>query len=494
MSADKYNEYKRACATLQDERCKINRDEYKTLPYEKLSIHRATLQDCAQRACTCADQREQYMLDFVNVKDRNSGHAYQIDLATAECQQRLDYVRELVAYSKTLAARKSSYNSEDDKSLSDASTVLNRFESLTLSNSGTNSNSNSNSKTNSIVNSNTYNIYDPARPVVDDWEEHLSDARQTGAAATTWTPGIWKRIVARVRKDGMKSLAKAWLAKLKRLPPPTTAAQAHKYLRMYHSHTSLFMKTLEKHSAVVPRKRDLDPKRLRPDPVFKFNAKSRIGTMTFFHFILAGLGTPKEEEKVKAALAKRVQTQLKSWERAGMRGLILDFRKHYGGSFYPLLQGFARYLVGVPLFNWVDDAPCSSKTSKTLQQPKWLTLTKSTDKYAKDVRHPSDFINHTKAPVPIALILGPMTYSSGEIAAAMFAGKARVMSFGEPTGGGLSVNEEYAIDGYTLLLTRQIVVLSNGTYNAKQRLEPDIPSENPLVAARRWILSHSQTI
>lgn len=170
-AANSYLEYKRACTTLEDQRCTVaKRNEYHTMPLEKLYAYKATLEDCAKRACACADKRVQYTDDFINVQKRNSGHAYQVDRATQICKQRLEYVRELVAHQKGLLA-----NPKGDV-ISEASTSnsrMNRFNSLEL-NANANANVNSNLK--------NANLYDPNRNVADDWES-LFDNNQAGASS-----------------------------------------------------------------------------------------------------------------------------------------------------------------------------------------------------------------------------------------------------------------------------------------------------------------------
>jgi C-terminal processing protease CtpA/Prc len=212
-----------------------------------------------------------------------------------------------------------------------------------------------------------------------------------------------------------------------------------------------------------------------------FAAKTRTGTMKLFTF--SGMFLTDAAFTVRERrMTQRIRRTLDAWDRRGLMALVLDFRQHRGGNFWPQMRGFSRFLVGTPLFAWTSDGTVPRK---------WPTLKNETDPYFVDLSHPC----HLGGPAqlarpgfPIALLLGPHTSSSGEIAAAMFAGKAGVRSFGQPTSGEMSVNGNWLLaDGYTLVLTQQLVMLSDG--RTGERLEPDVVCSNPLRHARSWLLA-----
>jgi C-terminal processing protease CtpA/Prc len=194
---------------------------------------------------------------------------------------------------------------------------------------------------------------------------------------------------------------------------------------------------------------------------------------TFAHVFLSDA----EFEVRQDRLTRMVRRTLDGWDRRGLRALILDFRQHHGGSFWPLMRGYARFLVGVPLFAWTNHATPRA----------WATLQHVDDRYFKDKAHSQHRASPLARPdFPVALLIGPRTSSSGEIAAAMFAGKACVRSFGQPTSGDMTINGSFlANGGYKLVLTQQLLTLSDG--RAGERLEPDVITSRPMQHARSWL-------
>ena len=66
-------------------------------------------------------------------------------------------------------------------------------------------------------------------------------------------------------------------------------------------------------------------------------------------------------------------------------------------------------------------------------------------------------------PVPIAILTGPSTISSGEIVTVAFRGQALTRSFGQPTRGLSTCNEDFALsDGAEIALTVAVYVDRTG--------------------------------
>jgi C-terminal processing protease CtpA/Prc len=120
-----------------------------------------------------------------------------------------------------------------------------------------------------------------------------------------------------------------------------------------------------------------------------------------------------------AATVDRTRAALDAWTARGLRGCILDLRKHNGGSYRPGLHAVGRHLLrGCTLFAWSRDS--SVPVDSALRQRNWVL-------YGEDDREQHDrrYSGNAKAPGSprVAVLLGPGTASSGEILAAAFHGK-----------------------------------------------------------------------
>ena len=99
---------------------------------------------------------------------------------------------------------------------------------------------------------------------------------------------------------------------------------------------------------------------------------------------------------------------------------------------------------------------------------------------------------------PVAVLISPVTASSGEVTALAFAGRAKTRFFGETTGGRTTANLAYPLfDGSQLVLAEAAMTDRNGTTYV-DGLEPDVAvdfdwtafgtdDDQALTAAREWL-------
>jgi len=87
--------------------------------------------------------------------------------------------------------------------------------------------------------------------------------------------------------------------------------------------------------------------------------------------------------------------------------------------------------------------------------------------------------------VPIAIIIGKNTCSTGEFVASAFLGSPYVKFFGHNSSGFLSGNKTYNINKYILILTEILTTTKIGKF--QEYLEPDIYTENPIDDAKFFI-------
>ena len=131
------------------------------------------------------------------------------------------------------------------------------------------------------------------------------------------------------------------------------------------------------------------------------------------------------------------------------KGVILNFRYHLGGNMWPLVNSLAPLLKGKTL----------------IHSNLWLTMDTNTQIHTKRItKHPkTDYF-----PYPIAVVFGGHTTSSGEIVAAIFSERNNklIRSFGKPTHGFFTANDEVKVKGTTLSLN--LTVFQYTTVNMKK--------------------------
>lgn len=315
---------------------------------------------------------------------------------------------------------------------------------------------------------------------------------------------LWRRCRTAVLREGIPTYVVRWQRSASSAPtPPRSLEELRTRLRAYHSHTYLLAPATTSARTSTALERRMAPtaqmktarRHLLRQPEFAYDARRRVGTVRAFTLNNGGTGlTAAEYAAVRKRTISGIRRQLDAWERSGLDGLIIDLRKHYGGTFWPLLSAFSRYLMGVPLFAWSATLPADGEALTRSRAKVWLTPVTSENAEGgvtlQDLAYPRRTGNRLRDPPRrgVAVLLSSTTVSSGEIAAAMFASKAGVRTFGAPTGGAASVNDSVPIGhGYSLVLTKQLMVLSNGRVLDDERLQPDVITAFPERAARAWL-------
>lgn len=159
------------------------------------------------------------------------------------------------------------------------------------------------------------------------------------------------------------------------------------------------------------------------------------------------------------------------------QGWIVDLRQDDGGNMRPMLAGLHPLLGSRPVGAFRGSSgrlsPFGAASSMGGELPA-----------GPDLQH-----------VPVAVITGPHTASSGEVVAVAFRGRPATRSFGQPTTGLSTSNAPVGLpDGSTIFLTEAVDVDRNGqAYGGK--LLPDEPvaetgdagHDAPLAAAMFWL-------
>ncbi|HEY7395189.1 MAG TPA: S41 family peptidase [Gemmatimonadaceae bacterium] len=184
------------------------------------------------------------------------------------------------------------------------------------------------------------------------------------------------------------------------------------------------------------------------------------------------------EKQASLAYAKDVQDSLASaLPRAGCKWVV-DLRRNGGGNMWPMLGGLRPFLGEVGLGSFVSAAGSA---------PLWRAS-------AVDVKPTPALAALDSAYV--AVLTGPRTASSGEAVTISFRGRPRTRSFGLPTAGLSTANQNFLLpDGSMILLTVSVEADRTGRRYG-EKIDPDevIPEGAPgtdvqLDRAKAWLKS-----
>ena len=157
-----------------------------------------------------------------------------------------------------------------------------------------------------------------------------------------------------------------------------------------------------------------------------------------------------------------------------LKGWIIDLRMDLGGNMWPMLAGLGP-LIG------------DGKVGSFVQSQNWYI--KNGNAYLDDNRlasatSPCQIRPNSK----IAVLIGPLTQSSGEAVAISLAGRKNTRSFGEPTGGYVTANLTHELGRATLMVAAFWEADRNG-HTYMEKLQPDVPvdAERIIPTALQWL-------
>ena len=185
-----------------------------------------------------------------------------------------------------------------------------------------------------------------------------------------------------------------------------------------------------------------------------------------------------------SAFATNLQGVIRRLDQQDPCGWIVDLRQNRGGNMWPMLAGLGPLLDAGPL-GWFAD--------RTTRGPAWsyhdggawngpnLNTQVTGTPYELRVDHP-----------PIAVLVGPMTASSGEAVAIAFQGNSHTRMFGEHTRGLTSANGPFTlIDGAVLILAQAIEVDRRGRVYENGVTPDEITNDASEIpaAAHEWLMA-----
>ena len=163
------------------------------------------------------------------------------------------------------------------------------------------------------------------------------------------------------------------------------------------------------------------------------------------------------DSSVSRQYVAQMHTSLASVRSTATCGWVLDLRNNGGGNMWPMLAGLHPFLGDVPLGFFVARDGSRSVPWKA-QLPSGFVL-------AQELRGLDS--------VPVAVLYGPNTASSGEAVAVAFMGRPNTRSLGSSTAGLANANENLRLaDGATVYIMHALDADRRGTVYGKH-LEPE---------------------
>ncbi len=198
-----------------------------------------------------------------------------------------------------------------------------------------------------------------------------------------------------------------------------------------------------------------------PPPDFYTFSGKRMGDYGYVQ--MRGFGSGNGRDNIR--YADSLQNLLRSLATSELKGWILDLRQNGGGNCWPMLAGIGP-LLGHGICGYFLDA----QNRKVAWSYKNGSSRARKTKICKVRGKPFALQDE----LPVAVLWGPGTASSGEIVAVAFIGREKMKSFGQPSYGLTTGNGTFTLsDGAKVFLTSSIYVDRNGQQYGGQ-LEPDV--------------------
>jgi len=285
---------------------------------------------------------------------------------------------------------------------------------------------------------------------------------------------ILKKIISIIKKNGIKKYIDNFDFKFnydKEDSESIFNKKLNNFIKRFHDHSRLIItKNLNNNGIYKNIIRFKNSKIWRKIPDFEL--KNNIGIIKFYKFVMYGDGDYLDliDKNDRDKIVNVVTKKLDDWiNNIKIKGLIIDFTEHYGGSYVPVALSFGKYFD--TLFRFYEN-----KLSP------WLTISEGKSDFTKYKSNKNYF------PKPIAIIIGNHTCSSGEISASIFYGKPNIKFFGKSSCGALSINQGYKInDNLVLNLTVALYQSTDKKIHYDQKLYPDIETNSPIKEAIKWI-------
>ncbi len=303
---------------------------------------------------------------------------------------------------------------------------------------------------------------------------------------------IYNKVTKSIEKEGIPYYVKRWNKQSIKMKDNYKSEydfiiDLNEYVKSYNPHTSIFYK-----NDYVPSKKQMRKWKKGDSPILRYAKESRklpymeltkdgIGIIRFYQYI--NPNTLKETKQEINKFARYVRPKLKQWlKNKKLKGLVFDFRYHYGGDVFPIYYSLVDIFNNSTIYGW-------SNKKASEKDKVWINV--RGDKIIHGQQFLSDQLN---VDIPIAIIIGNNTSSSGEFGALMFYGRENTQFFGQRTSGYLSGNFPVKINkDITINVTGSLVNSVDGTFHVNEYIKPDVKTDNPMVEAKRWIKRNARS-
>jgi carboxyl-terminal processing protease len=184
------------------------------------------------------------------------------------------------------------------------------------------------------------------------------------------------------------------------------------------------------------------------------------------------------------AYVEALRTALAGFDAARVCRVVVDLRGNQGGNMWPMLNGLTSLLGTPPYGSFVAEG------GRTMwdMRPAWMNLSEE-GVAPVDVK-----LAAKQAGMPVAVLIGPLTGSSGEFTAMAFAGRPHTRFFGQPTAGYLTSNASHDLpDGARLLVSDSWAADRTGR-DYRDTIMPDVATaggQPTIDAALAWLKTQS---
>ena len=225
------------------------------------------------------------------------------------------------------------------------------------------------------------------------------------------------------------------------------------------------------HIGAVQRKEALDNPRIGD-----FGIESRL--VEGHGYVAVPTYAGNDRARMRGFVAE-IDGRIKALASSGACGWIVDLRGNGGGNMYPMILGLASMLGPGRLGSF----------SGRSEQKEW-----SIETVAEPILAASEIPPPALAAQPVAVLVGPMTASSGEAVAISFIGRPSTRLFGQPTRGKSSGNVGVLLsDGSMMLVMSGLMADRKGVVYGGP-IPPDevvgpytAEGSAPIAAAVRWL-------
>jgi carboxyl-terminal processing protease len=194
------------------------------------------------------------------------------------------------------------------------------------------------------------------------------------------------------------------------------------------------------------------------------------------------------DERTNTYFADKLHDLIDSLDQFGPKGWILDLRNNSGGNCWPMLAGIGPVLGEGKCGYFME---LGGKTSGAWFYKKGKSGI-GKQRITRVSRKPYQL---SQKNTPVAVLTGKNTASSGEVVTVAFRGRPNTRSFGNPTAGLSTGNQNYRLkDGAQIFLTTTVYTdRTKETYGAKIRPDVEVPEGTPgapdpvIQAAKDWL-------